>query len=183
MALAQIDGWIEAEERREGERRQAEARRPPPPEWLVEQGPNRGGVIALHTGDCWTVSDNGRRFRPATRQHAIEAVQRQVVPCPRSRSCRRSSMVVGGRGAAFWRHGLHSPSRAYGITSSFRMGLTRGAMVEIPPRTPAQLLADLRLCGCKAADNPSLVGHAHLLFLPAPGRYWSRAGHALSGCE
>ncbi|MFF5257051.1 DUF6233 domain-containing protein [Streptomyces leeuwenhoekii] len=79
-ALAQIDGWIAAEERREAERRRGEEKRPAPPEWLVQYGLNRANVDAVHTGGCWAAAKSGR-CRPATRQQAIDALRRQVPPC------------------------------------------------------------------------------------------------------
>ncbi|MEV5887669.1 DUF6233 domain-containing protein [Streptomyces sp. NPDC052020] len=79
-ALAQIDGWIVAEERRQAERRRGEDTRPAPPEWLVQYGLNRANVDAVHTGGCWAAAKSGR-CRPATRQQAIDALRRQVPPC------------------------------------------------------------------------------------------------------
>jgi tellurite resistance protein len=79
-ALAQIDGWITAEERREAERRRGEEMRPPPPEWLIQHGLNRANVDAVHTGACWAAAKSGR-CRPATRQQALEALRQQVPAC------------------------------------------------------------------------------------------------------
>lgn len=79
-ALAQIDGWIAAEERREAERRRGEQARPAPPDWLIQYGLNRTNVDAVHAGDCWAAAKSGR-CRPASRQQAIEALRQQVPPC------------------------------------------------------------------------------------------------------
>jgi hypothetical protein len=79
-ALAQIDSWIAAEERRETERRSGEAMRPPPPEWLLQRGLDGTNVDAVHTGECWAAAKSGR-CRPATRQQAIEALRQQVPAC------------------------------------------------------------------------------------------------------
>ncbi|MEU7428600.1 DUF6233 domain-containing protein [Streptomyces sp. NPDC040750] len=83
-ALAQLDGWIAAEERREAERRQGELMRPPPPEWLIQYGLNRTNIDAVHAGDCWAAASSGR-CRPASRQQALDALRRQVPPCPHCR--------------------------------------------------------------------------------------------------
>ncbi|MEV5737652.1 DUF6233 domain-containing protein [Streptomyces sp. NPDC052292] len=72
-ALAQLDGWIASEERREVEHRRGEETRPLAPDWLIQYGLNR------HTGECWAATKIGR-CRPATRQQALDAL-RQQVPC------------------------------------------------------------------------------------------------------
>lgn len=79
-ALAQIDGWIKAEERRESERRRGEEARPAPPDWLIQYGLNRSNVDAVHTGDCWAAAHSGR-CHPATRQQALDALRQQVPAC------------------------------------------------------------------------------------------------------
>ncbi|MGW3148897.1 DUF6233 domain-containing protein [Streptomyces sp. NPDC001177] len=79
-ALAQLDTWIAAEERREAERRRGEQMRPAPPEWLIQYGLNKQNVDAVHTGDCWAAAKSGR-CRPATRQQALDALRRQVPAC------------------------------------------------------------------------------------------------------
>jgi hypothetical protein len=79
-ALAQIDGWITLEERREAERRRGMEARPAPPDWLIQHGLTRTNVDAVHTGDCWAAAKSGR-CRPATRQQAIEALRQQVPAC------------------------------------------------------------------------------------------------------
>ncbi|MFF4845579.1 DUF6233 domain-containing protein [Streptomyces collinus] len=79
-ALAQLDGWIADEERRERERRQGEQMRPPQPEWLIQHGLNRSNLDVVHTGDCWAAAKSGR-CRPATREQAFDALRRQVPAC------------------------------------------------------------------------------------------------------
>lgn len=79
-ALAQIDGWIAVEERREAERRRGVEMRPAPPDWLIQYGLNRTNVDAVHTGDCWAAAKSGQ-CRPATRQQALDALRQQVPPC------------------------------------------------------------------------------------------------------
>ncbi|MEU1707681.1 DUF6233 domain-containing protein [Streptomyces sp. NPDC005706] len=79
-ALAQLDGWIKAEERREAEQCRGKEMRPAPPDWLIQYGLNRGNVDAVHAGDCWAAAKSGR-CRPATREQALEALRRQVPPC------------------------------------------------------------------------------------------------------
>ncbi|MFF4402533.1 DUF6233 domain-containing protein [Streptomyces sp. NPDC001480] len=76
-ALAQIDGWIAVEERREAERRPGEEMRPPPPEWLIQHGLNRTNVDAVHPGECRAAAKSGR-CRPLSRQQALEALCQQV---------------------------------------------------------------------------------------------------------
>lgn len=81
-ALAQLDGWIAAEERREAEWRRGEEARPPAPDWLVERGLNRDHLVAVHRGDCW---DRGKRCAPATRSQALDALRQQVPACSKCR--------------------------------------------------------------------------------------------------
>ncbi|GHE84460.1 hypothetical protein GCM10014715_45630 [Streptomyces spiralis] len=82
-ALEQIDRWIAAEQRREAERRRGAEMRPPPPEWFIEVGLNKGNVLAVHTGYCW---DPGKRRRPVTRAEALDALTRlQVEACSKCR--------------------------------------------------------------------------------------------------
>jgi hypothetical protein len=78
--LAQIDRWIADEERREEERRQGEARKPAPPEWLIQYGLNRRNVDAVHVGDCWVAAKSGR-CRPVGRGEALDALRQQVPAC------------------------------------------------------------------------------------------------------
>lgn len=82
--LAQIDRWIEDEERREAERRQLEARKSPPPEWLLQYGLNRRNVDSVHAGDCWVAA------RRAGRRRSMRCGSR----CQRSRSAVRTRRSV-----------------------------------------------------------------------------------------
>jgi len=79
-SLAQLDGWIAEEERREAEHRQGEERRPPPPAWLIQYGLNRANLDAVHTGDCWAAAKSGR-CRPVSREQALDALRQHVAPC------------------------------------------------------------------------------------------------------
>ncbi|MFZ4160491.1 DUF6233 domain-containing protein [Streptomyces griseoincarnatus] len=81
-ALAQLDGWIAAEERREAERRRGEEARPAPPEWLIERGLNRDNLVAVHRGDCW---DAGKRHVPVPRAQALDALRQHVPACTQCR--------------------------------------------------------------------------------------------------
>ncbi|MFJ3899893.1 DUF6233 domain-containing protein [Streptomyces sp. NPDC090083] len=81
-ALAQLDEWIAAEERREAESRKREAARPAPPDWVVERGPDRKAVVAVHRGHCWGA---GRYRASVTRAQAVEVLQQQVPACPECR--------------------------------------------------------------------------------------------------
>ncbi|MFE7928345.1 DUF6233 domain-containing protein [Streptomyces sp. NPDC057456] len=81
-SLAQLDGWIADEERREAERRRGEEARPSRPEWLIERGLNRDNVVAVHQGDCW---DAGKRHVTVTRAQAVEALRQQVPACTQCR--------------------------------------------------------------------------------------------------
>jgi hypothetical protein len=79
-ALAQIDGWIAQEERREAERRTGEERRPPPPEWLIQRGLNRKNIDAVHVGDCWMAKKSGR-CEAASREQVLDALAHHVEAC------------------------------------------------------------------------------------------------------
>ncbi|MFI8489430.1 DUF6233 domain-containing protein [Streptomyces rubrogriseus] len=89
-SLRQLDRWIADEERLEAERRQAEERRPPPPEWLIERGLDRTSLVAVHTGDCW---DPGKRLMPATREQARDAIRQQVPACSKCRPDTRLGLL------------------------------------------------------------------------------------------
>lgn len=89
-SLGQLDRWIADEERREAERRQAEERRLPPPEWLIERGLDRSSLVAVHTGDCW---DPGKRQMPATREQARDAIRQQVPACSKCRPDTRLGLL------------------------------------------------------------------------------------------
>jgi hypothetical protein len=79
-ALAQIDHWIAAEERREAERRNRDAMRPPPAEWLLQHGLDKRNADSVHRGDCWAAAKSGR-CRPVSRDQAVQALRHQVPAC------------------------------------------------------------------------------------------------------
>ncbi|MFJ4627124.1 DUF6233 domain-containing protein [Streptomyces sp. NPDC088847] len=81
-ALAQLDGWIAAEERREAESSKPEETRPAPPDWVVERAPDRKELVAVHRGYCWGA---GRNRATVTRAQAVEALQQQVPACTECR--------------------------------------------------------------------------------------------------
>ncbi|MGW0167363.1 DUF6233 domain-containing protein [Streptomyces sp. NPDC003343] len=83
-ALAQIDTWIAQEEERESRQRQADEMRPAPPEWAVERGLQKTNLVAVHTGDCWTVRKSSRCVG-VSRAQAIDALRRQVPACTHCR--------------------------------------------------------------------------------------------------
>ncbi|MFJ3043172.1 hypothetical protein [Streptomyces tendae] len=59
--LERTQHWIADEERHEQERQRSAQDRPMPPDWLLEQGLNRGSPpVQLHCGDCW---NEGKRTR------------------------------------------------------------------------------------------------------------------------
>ncbi|MEV5472791.1 DUF6233 domain-containing protein [Streptomyces sp. NPDC052207] len=83
-AIAQIDAWITQEETRESRRQQAGEMRPPPPEWVVERGLQKTNLVAVHTGDCWTVRKSGRCVG-VSRAQAVDALRQQVPACTHCR--------------------------------------------------------------------------------------------------
>lgn len=75
--------WIADEERRETERRRGEERRPPAPDWLIEQGLNRDAApVYVHVGGCHMV---GKRSKGIVRDQAVRALTDGVTPCPHCR--------------------------------------------------------------------------------------------------
>ncbi|MDT0469653.1 DUF6233 domain-containing protein [Streptomyces sp. DSM 41699] len=84
-ALAQLDRWIDEEQRREAGRRQAEEMRPPPPEWLIERGLNKDNLVIVHVGDCWSAAENSRCVGIA-RAQALDALRQQVPACAHCRA-------------------------------------------------------------------------------------------------
>lgn len=75
--------WIADEERRETERHRGEQRRPPAPDWIIEQGLNRDTPpVYVHVGGCHMV---GKRSKPAVRAQALRALTDGVTPCPHCR--------------------------------------------------------------------------------------------------
>ncbi|RZD54910.1 hypothetical protein C0Q58_30715 [Streptomyces albidoflavus] len=86
--LAEVKGWREAEERRRAERRMGEARRPPPPDWVVQVGIGQGSPpVCVHVGGCDMA---GARVRPLSRAQVLEALDRGIEPC---QYCRPDSEV------------------------------------------------------------------------------------------
>ncbi|MEU7962390.1 DUF6233 domain-containing protein [Streptomyces sp. NPDC049097] len=83
-AVAQIDAWIAQEQEREMRQQQADEMRPPPPEWVVERGLQKTNLVAVHTGDCWTVRKSSRCIG-VSRAQAIDALRRQVPACTHCR--------------------------------------------------------------------------------------------------
>ncbi|MYR55968.1 hypothetical protein GTY54_06800 [Streptomyces sp. SID625] len=83
-ALAQVDGWIAEERRREAARQHAIEREQQRPEWLVQHGLNRQNIDSVHVGDCWAAKKSGR-CRPVTREQAMEALQHHVPACTHCR--------------------------------------------------------------------------------------------------
>ncbi|MEU0851451.1 DUF6233 domain-containing protein [Streptomyces flaveolus] len=76
-SLAQLDGWIAEEERREAERRRSDEMRPPAPVWLLQAGLNRANTDAVQTGECRAAAKSGR-CRPVSREQALEALRHEV---------------------------------------------------------------------------------------------------------
>ncbi|MEU1410131.1 MULTISPECIES: DUF6233 domain-containing protein [unclassified Streptomyces] len=83
-AVAQIDTWIAQEEERQAHRRQAEAMRPPPADWLLERGLNKTNTVAVHVGGCWTVRKSSRCIG-VSQQQALDALRQQVPACTHCR--------------------------------------------------------------------------------------------------
>lgn len=81
-SLAQVDRWIAVEQRREAERRTAEARRPAPPAWLMERGTGAGSPLTgIHKGGCPMAK--GARVRPISEEDARRALYGNVeLACP-----------------------------------------------------------------------------------------------------
>jgi hypothetical protein len=79
-SLAQLDAWIAVERRREDERRNREARRPAPPEWLIERGIGVGAPpTRVHCGGCYMAP--AVRVRPVTEDQARRALYEHVDAC------------------------------------------------------------------------------------------------------
>ena len=71
--------WIVDEEKREQERQRGIERRPPAPDWLLEQGLNRDAPpVQVHVGGCW---DAGKRSRGIDRGEALRALAGGVTAC------------------------------------------------------------------------------------------------------
>lgn len=83
LQLAAVREAITAAERRETERQQGIAHRPPAPDWLLELGLNRGSpAVYVHAGGCWNA---GKRSRGVPRDVALRALADGVAPCPHCR--------------------------------------------------------------------------------------------------
>lgn len=80
--LARTRKWIADEEQREAERIQAEQRRPPAPDWLIEQGLAGRVPVYVHRGDCHMA---GKRSRGVTQDQARRALYERVDACPHCR--------------------------------------------------------------------------------------------------
>lgn len=77
--LAQIDGWIAAEETRVAElRRQQETVERVAPDWVLQGMINSQSVMA-HTGDCW--ASKGKRTKAASRDEVIDALTHGAEAC------------------------------------------------------------------------------------------------------
>ncbi|MFI7396393.1 DUF6233 domain-containing protein [Streptomyces tendae] len=75
--------WIAEEERREAERRRGIERKPPEPDWLLEQGLNPSSPpVYVHVGDCW---NTGTRSKGIEREQARRALADGVEACPHCR--------------------------------------------------------------------------------------------------
>jgi hypothetical protein len=83
-SLAQLDRWIAVEERRERERAEGEARRPPSAGWLLERGLSGAGRRGayVHVGGCWNA---GSRSVAVSREEAVEALRHEVPACTHCR--------------------------------------------------------------------------------------------------
>lgn len=70
---------IAVAERREQERLQGEAHRPPVPDWTIETGIGAGHApLYVHVGGCHMA---GKRQRPVGRDQAVRAIVDGVEPC------------------------------------------------------------------------------------------------------
>ncbi|WP_329230180.1 DUF6233 domain-containing protein [Streptomyces canus] len=74
--------WIADEEKRETERQQGIAARPPAPDWLIERGLSQHNAVYVHVGDCWNA---GSRSKGVERDQALRALADGVTPCPQCR--------------------------------------------------------------------------------------------------
>ncbi|UXX93964.1 DUF6233 domain-containing protein [Streptomyces sp. AD2-2] len=82
--LAQIDGWIADEMRREAERERAAAARPPVSDWLLERSLDGRTPMYVHTNECWS-GLKSRKPQGLTREQARQALAQSVDPCPACR--------------------------------------------------------------------------------------------------
>ncbi|MER5918323.1 DUF6233 domain-containing protein [Streptomyces sp. NPDC001982] len=81
--LERTGRWIADEQRRERERRQGEAARSAPPDWLLELGLNRDSrPNRVHVGGCHMA---GKRSRGVTRGDALRWLADGVPACTHCR--------------------------------------------------------------------------------------------------
>ncbi|MCZ4506960.1 DUF6233 domain-containing protein [Streptomyces sp. ActVer] len=75
--------WIAVEEQRQVEVERGQQRKPPPPDWLIEQGLNGGVPVYVHVGGCHMA---GKRSRGVTREQARYALAQGVDACTHCRA-------------------------------------------------------------------------------------------------
>ncbi|MFD5294798.1 DUF6233 domain-containing protein [Streptomyces mutabilis] len=84
--LAEVREAIARAEQREREQQYAAEHRPPPPDWLLEQGLNKDSPpVQVHVGGCWNA---GKRSRGVARDDALRALAAGVRACS---ACRPDS--------------------------------------------------------------------------------------------
>ncbi|MDX3398419.1 DUF6233 domain-containing protein [Streptomyces sp. ME01-18h] len=77
--LAEVREAIARAEQREREEQYGREHRPPPPDWLLEQGLNRDAPpVQVHVGGCWNA---GKRSRGVVRDDALRALAAGVRAC------------------------------------------------------------------------------------------------------
>nr|WP_157164623.1 DUF6233 domain-containing protein [Streptomyces typhae] len=81
MWVHRLDEAIATAERQEAERARGLARRPPPPDWLIEGAAGRPPIY-VHVGDCPTA---GKHTRAAVMEEARRALAEGVEACPHCR--------------------------------------------------------------------------------------------------
>ncbi|MPY47189.1 hypothetical protein FPZ41_01455 [Streptomyces sp. K1PN6] len=74
--------WIAREEQREAERRRGEERRPPAPDWLLQQSLGGRHPVAVHVGGCHMA---GKNVRGIGRDQAVRALTEGVAACTHCR--------------------------------------------------------------------------------------------------
>lgn len=78
-ALDEVREAIARAEQREREAAYGREHRPPPPEWLLEQGLNRDAPpVQVHVGGCWNA---GKRSKGVGRDDALRALAAGVRAC------------------------------------------------------------------------------------------------------
>ncbi|MGX1116377.1 hypothetical protein RKD37_001740 [Streptomyces ambofaciens] len=79
LALDEVRQAIAQAEQREREAAYGREHRPPPPDWLLEQGLNRDAPpVQVHVGDCW---NSGKRVKGIGRDEALRALADGVKAC------------------------------------------------------------------------------------------------------